>query len=68
MRQQIAAILMAASRSLPPAKAAIVAATLLHILKSVPGFAQEVAGRRDMLLAETRGLARLYLCDVMEPR
>jgi AcrR family transcriptional regulator len=63
MRRQIATILMTASGGLPRAKAEAMAVLLLHVLKAVPGFAQEKAGTRARLVGEARELARLYIAD-----
>ncbi len=62
VRQRIAAILVAATGTLPRPQAEIMAAVLLHILKSLPLFAEEAA--RDPLLAESRELARLYMARI----
>jgi AcrR family transcriptional regulator len=61
MRQRLAAILMAATGSLPRAKAEAMAVLLQHVLKIVPVLTEEPAAARAVLLAETRDLIRLYL-------
>lgn len=60
-RQRLAAILMAATGTLPRARAEVMAVLLLHILKSLPLLAREEAAKRPALIAEARELARLYL-------
>ena len=60
-RRRLAAILVAADRSLPKAKAEAMARVVLHLLKAVPGFAQEDASGRKDSVAELRAVLALYL-------
>jgi AcrR family transcriptional regulator len=60
-RRRLAAILMAATGTLPQARAELMATLLLHVLKSLSLLAREDATRRTALVAEVRELARLYL-------
>jgi AcrR family transcriptional regulator len=60
-RQRLAAILMAAASGLPPARAELMAAMLLHVLKFPSLLAREEAGKRAPLIAELRELVRLYV-------
>jgi AcrR family transcriptional regulator len=65
IRQGMARLLRKAAPRLTPARARAIAATLLHLLKGVATAMQEEPAMRRMLLAEIRGLARLYLSSAM---
>lgn len=70
LRRQVASILRRMAerpghQGLPPAKAEAAATVILHILKAVPGFADDDPTGRRKLLAETRAAIAAYVTTAL---
>jgi hypothetical protein len=61
MLRRIETILRAANPGLRRAKAETMAIMILHVLKAVPGLAEEEEGEGRRLVAEARETIRLYV-------
>ncbi|MDR3539076.1 MAG: helix-turn-helix domain containing protein [Acetobacteraceae bacterium] len=66
-RRRIAAILASATGARPTAKAEATAVLLLHLLKFLPMLDREEPADREGLVAELRGLVRLYVSAAAGP-
>jgi AcrR family transcriptional regulator len=61
LRDSVASLLVSALPGISQAKAAVMAAILLHLLKAIPAITEEAPAARSVLLSELRDLVRLYL-------